>query len=91
MWFMVPRVISQKRQLAVGDLTALKQVRHFLLIIIIMYASTLFLNRLFCFLLGSKRDVRLGFGFPFTLLHPVSCNYVSFSLATFVTYLYLDL
>ena len=60
---MVPRVISQKRQLAVGDLTALKQVRHFLLIII-MYASTLFLTRLFCFLLGSKRMQDLVLVFP---------------------------
>ena len=63
MWFMVPRVISQKRQLAVGDLTALKQVRHFLLIII-MYTSTLFLTRLFCFLLGSKRMQDLVLVFP---------------------------
>ena len=63
MWLMVPRVISQKRQLAVGDLTALKQVRHFLLIII-MYASTLFLTRLFCFLLGSKRMQDLVLVFP---------------------------
>ena len=63
MWFMVPRVISQKRQLAVGDLTALKQERHFLLIII-MYASTLFLTRLFCFLLGSKRMQDLVLVFP---------------------------
>ena len=75
MWFMVPRVISQKRQLAVGDLTALKQVRHFLLIII-MYASTLFLTRLFCFLLGSKRmqDLVLVFPSRFYTLFPATTS-----------------
>ena len=36
-----------------------------------MLASSLVLNRLFCFLLGSDGDVRLNLAFLFTLSHPV--------------------